>query len=97
MPVFSRGARKKHRRRTPRFLTTSAPAPCPPSCDNRPVTHIRHALALAAAFALALPSAAQTITTIAFPIGLGLDGKGNLYVVDSINARIRKIEGVAAR
>lgn len=173
MGVFSRGARKKHRRRTPRFLTTSAPAPCPPSCDNRPVTHIRHALALAAAFALALPSAAQTITTIAgirkniftgdgpasetalarpggltfdrdgrlviadtqnhairrldaktgilttiagdgtpgfegdggpaakarlnFPIGLGLDGKGNLYVVDSINARIRKIEGVAAR
>jgi hypothetical protein len=61
------------------------------------VTHIRHALALAAAFALALSSAAQTITTIAFPIGLGLDGKGNLYVVDSINARIRKIEGVAAR
>jgi sugar lactone lactonase YvrE len=32
-----------------------------------------------------------------FPIGLGLDGKGNLYVVDSINARIRRIEGVAAR
>ncbi|MGZ5380364.1 MAG: NHL domain-containing protein [Thermoanaerobaculia bacterium] len=32
-----------------------------------------------------------------FPAGLGLDGKGNLYVVDSINARIRKIEGVAAR
>jgi sugar lactone lactonase YvrE len=32
-----------------------------------------------------------------FPTGLGLDGKGNLYVVDSINARIRKIEGVAAR
>jgi sugar lactone lactonase YvrE len=32
-----------------------------------------------------------------FPIGLGLDGKGNLYVVDSINARIRKIEGIAAR
>ncbi len=32
-----------------------------------------------------------------FPIGLGLDGKGNLYVVDSFNARIRKIEGVAAR
>ncbi len=32
-----------------------------------------------------------------FPIGLGLDGKGNLYVVDSVNARIRKIEGVAAR
>ena len=31
-----------------------------------------------------------------FPIGLGLDGKGNLYVVDSVNARIRKIEGVAA-
>jgi len=32
-----------------------------------------------------------------FPIGLGLDGKGNLYVVDSFNARIRMIEGVAAR
>ncbi len=32
-----------------------------------------------------------------FPTGLGLDGKGNLYVVDAINARIRKIEGVAAR
>src|ERR1017187_3012252 len=32
-----------------------------------------------------------------FPIGLGLDGQGGLYVVDSINARIRKIEGVAAR
>ncbi|MDL2717909.1 MAG: hypothetical protein PT977_09155 [Acidobacteriota bacterium] len=32
-----------------------------------------------------------------FPIGLGLDGKGNLYVVDSVNARIRKIEGIAAK
>jgi sugar lactone lactonase YvrE len=32
-----------------------------------------------------------------FPTGLGLDGRGNLYVVDSVNARIRKIEGVAAR
>lgn len=32
-----------------------------------------------------------------FPTGLGLDGKGNLYVVDSVNARIRKIEGVAAK
>jgi len=32
-----------------------------------------------------------------FPIGLGLDGEGNLYVVDSVNARIRKIEGVAAK
>jgi trimeric autotransporter adhesin len=31
------------------------------------------------------------------PSGLGLDGKGSLYVIDSINARIRKIEGVAAR
>ncbi len=32
-----------------------------------------------------------------FPTGLGLDGKGNLYVVDSVNARIRKIEGIAAK
>lgn len=32
-----------------------------------------------------------------FPTGLGLDGKGNLYVVDSVNARIRRIEGVAAK
>jgi sugar lactone lactonase YvrE len=32
-----------------------------------------------------------------FPIGLGVDDKGNLYVIDSVNARIRKIEGVAAR
>jgi sugar lactone lactonase YvrE len=32
-----------------------------------------------------------------FPTGLGLDGKGNLYVVDSVNARLRKIEGVAAK
>jgi hypothetical protein len=31
------------------------------------------------------------------PLGLGLDGKGNLYVVDSSNGRIRRIEGVAAR
>ncbi|MFI5120287.1 MAG: hypothetical protein ACHQM4_07735 [Thermoanaerobaculia bacterium] len=32
-----------------------------------------------------------------FPVGLGLDGKGSLFVVDSMNARIRKIEGIAAR
>ena len=32
-----------------------------------------------------------------FPIGLGLDGKGNLYVMDAFNSRIRRIEGVAAR
>ncbi len=31
------------------------------------------------------------------PLGLGLDGKGNLYVIDAQNYRIRKIEGVAAR
>jgi sugar lactone lactonase YvrE len=31
------------------------------------------------------------------PIGLGLDGNGNLYVVDARNFRIRRIEGVAAR
>lgn len=31
------------------------------------------------------------------PLGIGLDGKGNLYVVDAANGRIRKIEGVAAR
>lgn len=31
------------------------------------------------------------------PIGIGLDGKGNLYVLDAGNGRIRKIEGVAAR
>jgi sugar lactone lactonase YvrE len=30
------------------------------------------------------------------PLGIGLDGKGNLYVVDAGNGRIRKIEGVAA-
>jgi streptogramin lyase len=31
------------------------------------------------------------------PLGLGLDGKGNLYVLDARNFRIRRIEGVAAR
>jgi sugar lactone lactonase YvrE len=31
------------------------------------------------------------------PLGLGLDGKGNLYVLDAQNFRIRKIEGIAAR
>jgi sugar lactone lactonase YvrE len=31
------------------------------------------------------------------PVGLGLDGKGNLFVIDARNYRIRKIEGVAAR
>lgn len=32
-----------------------------------------------------------------YPTGLGLDGKGNLYVVDSVNARIRRIEGIAVK
>lgn len=40
------------------------------------------------------PAADAALST---PLGVGLDGKGNLYVVDSGNARIRKIEGVAAR
>ena len=40
------------------------------------------------------PAAAAAL---AVPIGLGLDGKGNLYVVDAMNYRIRRIEGVAAR
>jgi sugar lactone lactonase YvrE len=40
------------------------------------------------------PAAAAAL---AVPLGLGLDGKGNLYVVDAQNYRIRKIEGVAAR
>ncbi len=31
------------------------------------------------------------------PLGIGLDGEGNLYVVDATNARIRRIEGVGAR
>ena len=31
------------------------------------------------------------------PTGIGLDGLGNLYVVDAGNHRIRKIEGIAAR
>jgi outer membrane protein assembly factor BamB len=38
------------------------------------------------------PAAAAAL---ADPLGLGLDGKGNLYVVDARNYRIRKIEGVA--
>ncbi len=40
------------------------------------------------------PAAAAPLSD---PLGLGLDGKGNLYVVDARNSRIRKIEGVAAR
>ncbi len=40
------------------------------------------------------PAAAAAL---AVPIGLGLDGKGNLYVIDAQNYRIRRIEGVAAR
>jgi sugar lactone lactonase YvrE len=40
------------------------------------------------------PAAAAALSV---PIGLGLDGKGNLYVIDAKNYRIRKIEGVAAR
>lgn len=30
------------------------------------------------------------------PTGIGLDGLGNLYVVDAGNHRIRKIDGIAA-
>ncbi len=40
------------------------------------------------------PAAAAALWT---PLGLGLDGKGSLYVVDAANGRIRRIEGVAAR
>ncbi len=40
------------------------------------------------------PAAAAALSV---PIGLGLDGKGNLYVIDAQNYRIRKIEGIAAR
>jgi sugar lactone lactonase YvrE len=40
------------------------------------------------------PAAAAALSA---PLGLGLDGKGNLYVIDARNFRIRKIEGVAAR
>jgi trimeric autotransporter adhesin len=39
------------------------------------------------------PAAAAALS---IPVGLGLDGKGNLYVLDAKNYRIRKIEGVAA-
>ncbi|MEO8054582.1 MAG: hypothetical protein ABI768_05485 [Acidobacteriota bacterium] len=38
------------------------------------------------------PAAAAALSD---PLGLGLDGKGNLYVIDARNYRIRKIEGVA--
>jgi hypothetical protein len=31
------------------------------------------------------------------PTGIGLDSLGNLYIVDAGNARIRKVENVAAR
>lgn len=40
------------------------------------------------------PAAAAALSD---PLGLGLDGMGNLYVVDARNFRIRRIEGVAAR
>lgn len=40
------------------------------------------------------PAAAAAL---ADPLALGLDGKGNLYVIDARNYRIRVIEGVAAR
>lgn len=68
MSAFSRGARKKQEFEVllQRIdVATSAPVPCPLSCDNRAVKHIRHALTLTVVFALAPPSAAQTITTIA--------------------------------
>jgi hypothetical protein len=34
---------------------------------------------------------------LSWPTGLGLDGLGNLYIVDKGNARIRKVENIAAR
>jgi sugar lactone lactonase YvrE len=38
------------------------------------------------------PAAAAALSD---PAGLGLDGKGNLYVIDARNFRIRRIDGVA--
>ena len=40
---------------------------------------------------------AATAAKLSFPIGVSVDGSGNLYIADSYNARIRKVDANAAR